>query len=354
MCFSKMMFLHNLDNSRGGYFNVPIDPQDTKRFGVAKEAARKKRVLRNRTLVHMGRLQGFKQAGGSAGFYVAFLHYHPQVLAAIKGSKQLTSKVVPLHVKSEVQSSGSQYTAPDMIEQGRPSSGYFAVPNYTTEQIRAEISRRAPAALTPPPTASGVPSISPEISSPAPVADRAPRAGAEREQPPNTPHASQKQQQVIPRRAAPSERTERAAIQSNSAAAATLNTQLREQNEALVAQLAARDSRIAQLEKAASASSAAAVSAAALELELAVGGLTRASLTSPDWHRLHPTAANHLFGFPGDFAVAVAYIWALFEVSPSANLKRKSRRKENMTDFEKCLITKMHFRRRCSSYQSLV
>ncbi len=74
---------------------------------------------------------------------------------------------------------------------------------------------------------------------------------------------------------------------------------------------------------------------------LSSGGLCRANLTSATWHAENPKAANHLFGF-SSWTEAKNYIWAFW---PDMDQRPARSNESDMTDFEKCLITKMRFRR---------
>ena len=72
------------------------------------------------------------------------------------------------------------------------------------------------------------------------------------------------------------------------------------------------------------------------------GGLSRATLTSNEWHEAHPTAASHLFGFD-TWGETKTYIWCLFLLDPPRALS--SLVNTDMSAFEKCLITKMRIHR---------
>jgi len=69
---------------------------------------------------------------------------------------------------------------------------------------------------------------------------------------------------------------------------------------------------------------------------LAEGGPVQSSA----WHEKHPDAATHLFGFK-TWTETKLYIWALFLIEPPVS----SRTVSDMSDFEKCLITKMRIHR---------
>ena len=74
------------------------------------------------------------------------------------------------------------------------------------------------------------------------------------------------------------------------------------------------------------------------------GGLSRASLLCDEWHEANPGAAKHLFGFRTWYETR-AYIWALFDKKGPGRSKKKRRRTETISDFEKILITKMRIHR---------
>ena len=72
-------------------------------------------------------------------------------------------------------------------------------------------------------------------------------------------------------------------------------------------------------------------------------GLSRFNLCCPEWHRQHPKAANHLFGF-NNFDEAVLYMEILFQIE---GLKCPVFDERDtaiaITPFEKALVTKMRF-----------
>ena len=71
-------------------------------------------------------------------------------------------------------------------------------------------------------------------------------------------------------------------------------------------------------------------------------GLTRYNLTNPEWHASHPSAAKHLFGF-ATWHETVMHVWALWpHLEPPTTLCSPS---SPITPFEKCLLTKVRFRR---------
>ncbi len=76
------------------------------------------------------------------------------------------------------------------------------------------------------------------------------------------------------------------------------------------------------------------------EFLLSEGGLSRGTVQSDAWHAQHPTAATHLFGFK-NWIETKLYIWALFLLFPPDS----SRNVSDVSDFEKCLITKMRIHR---------
>jgi hypothetical protein len=72
------------------------------------------------------------------------------------------------------------------------------------------------------------------------------------------------------------------------------------------------------------------------------GGLSRLNLTSDQWHGLNPGAAKLLFGFK-DWHETRMYCWAFW---PEMDQRPVDDTSCHITEFEKCLITKMRFRRR--------
>ena len=75
-------------------------------------------------------------------------------------------------------------------------------------------------------------------------------------------------------------------------------------------------------------------------------GVTRFNLCCPQWHVDNPEAARHLFGFR-DWGEALGYLWALWpELQPTIRREAKGfSPSEPITEFEKCLITKMRIHR---------
>jgi hypothetical protein len=79
-------------------------------------------------------------------------------------------------------------------------------------------------------------------------------------------------------------------------------------------------------------------------------GLSRWSITDDDWHAGNPKAAKDMFGFDS-WEETKHYIDALFQlVAPgyqteSTKKKQKGPGCDKMTEFEKCLLTKMLFNR---------
>ena len=75
-------------------------------------------------------------------------------------------------------------------------------------------------------------------------------------------------------------------------------------------------------------------------------GVSRFNLCSPEWHSKHPNAARHLFGFQ-DWGEVLCYLWILWpELEPT--IRREPEvfsPSEDITEFEKCLITKMRIHR---------
>jgi hypothetical protein len=92
------------------------------------------------------------------------------------------------------------------------------------------------------------------------------------------------------------------------------------------------------------------------EMLLIEGGLSRTTLLSSKWHKKHPTAVNHLFGFK-NWTELKLYVWALFLLKPPKKESRKSGNEgvarkvqrrmsiSDMSDFERCLLTKMRIHR---------
>ena len=75
------------------------------------------------------------------------------------------------------------------------------------------------------------------------------------------------------------------------------------------------------------------------------GGLSRANLLCDDWHAANPEAAKHLFGFRTWYETR-AFVWALFGVKrPQVAAGKKRKRSEDISDFEKILITQMRIHR---------
>jgi hypothetical protein len=76
-----------------------------------------------------------------------------------------------------------------------------------------------------------------------------------------------------------------------------------------------------------------------------VAGAGRFNLTSDAWHRGHPEAAKHLFGFKS-WHETLVYLWVFWPhlVRPQLNGPAEARTRD-MTPLECCLITKMRFRR---------
>ena len=80
------------------------------------------------------------------------------------------------------------------------------------------------------------------------------------------------------------------------------------------------------------------------EVSEVYGGLSRANLLSDEWHAEHPEAAKHLFGLRA-WHETRSYVWALFDVKRPVVAVGKRKRTDEISDFEKILITKMRIHR---------
>lgn len=76
-------------------------------------------------------------------------------------------------------------------------------------------------------------------------------------------------------------------------------------------------------------------------------GLTRSALLSKAWHKNHPDAANHLFGFKS-WKELVYYFHALFHVLPPKKYVPKA---ESVSRFEQYLMSYMRIHTRMSIFQ---
>ena len=74
------------------------------------------------------------------------------------------------------------------------------------------------------------------------------------------------------------------------------------------------------------------------------GGLQRVTILTDSWHELNPSYSNHIFGFK-TFKDYKIYCSILF---PDLILEASTKHSDNITEWEKCTITIMRFRRKIS------
>ena len=74
------------------------------------------------------------------------------------------------------------------------------------------------------------------------------------------------------------------------------------------------------------------------------GGLQRVTILTDSWHELNPSYSNHIFGFK-TFKEYKLYCSILF---PDLTLEAATKHSDNITEWEKCTITIMRFRRKIS------
>jgi hypothetical protein len=74
------------------------------------------------------------------------------------------------------------------------------------------------------------------------------------------------------------------------------------------------------------------------------GGLQRVTILTDAWHELNPSYSNHIFGFK-TFQENKLYYSILF---PDLKLDAATKHSDNITEWEKCTVTIMRFRRKMS------
>jgi hypothetical protein len=74
------------------------------------------------------------------------------------------------------------------------------------------------------------------------------------------------------------------------------------------------------------------------------GGLKRVTILTDSWHELNPSYSNHIFGFK-TFKEYKLYCSILF---PNLTLEAATKHSDNITEWEKCTISIMRFRRKMS------
>jgi len=85
--------------------------------------------------------------------------------------------------------------------------------------------------------------------------------------------------------------------------------------------------------------------AKSVQEDLEAGGLSRATLCSDEWHRSHPKAARHLFGFD-TWRETRMWLLLLWDDLQLPTQERGSGLSDaHMTPFEKCLLCKMRIHR---------
>jgi hypothetical protein len=87
--------------------------------------------------------------------------------------------------------------------------------------------------------------------------------------------------------------------------------------------------------------------AKSVQEDLEAGGLSRATLCSDEWHRSHPKAARHLFGF-GTWRETSAWLLLLWDELQLLTQERGSGLSDaHVTPFEKCLLCEVRIHRAC-------
>jgi hypothetical protein len=79
------------------------------------------------------------------------------------------------------------------------------------------------------------------------------------------------------------------------------------------------------------------------------GGLNRHNIVNPKWHKKHPTAAKHLFGF-NTYKETLATLWSLWPEELTADIKKLKSHKLQLnppptSTLEKVLVARMKMRR---------
>ena len=258
-------------------------------------------------------------------YSLAKIHWHPDVLAAGE-TDRLKRYHLPKRVSKELadvaRKDGCSYFASDKIGDG--SGDYYPVPNYPRDKVlslvRALVLRPDQEAL---------------VRVPEQPVGKKQRMGN------NSGSGGPARARIADMTGTPTsdrlrERMRKQAEKKLSPAEAAACT------SSLEAELLDKDAELLQMRQQ--------LAAMKLRAELAentlheVGGPDtdlRQALTSDDWHAKHPDKAKHHFGFRS-WEETKAYLWVLW---PWLKQPTAEQRRGEMTDFEKCLITKMRFRR---------
>jgi len=253
---------------------------------------------------------------------------------------------IPCHIARSVAGEGFSFTEADLFPDdcfnpGDADGSYAPAPNYSYKAAEDELSlreRASSSAASSSATSSSCSSLSSARKSPS--------------DPTQPAHGGDQKRRCV----GPSEMRAAAGGAGSLAAQVSL---LDKHVEDLTKQLFAEKAERAKAENARDESIAAAHRIAAREFDdllLSEGGLSRSTLLSSKWHEKHPNAASHVFGFKS-WNETKLYLWALFEVKPpkkedekgglGTKARKRQRRKSmsEMSDFERCLLTKMRIHR---------
>ena len=334
------------ESSRAGWCNLPSKPKTLDSTGQRKltPQARKQRDLkaRRRALIlkHLGITESSVQKIKRPRF--SRVHIHPDVLllsSSHNGGLKLPDEV-PIKIASAIAQAGFSYTNNDRLDPSDRGSPFLSVPNYTTAAAEAEIKTLEDATVT-----AGSSKKRRQGSSLGSPKSASPGVGL-------TPSTRQGGGDVQPSSHSKREREARRLIQSNPDAAAKKMAALEDQKEnaeSMVQHLLEQLTKErAEHEAAKKRYAAMDKETAMIQLELEMAGLSRATITNPEWHKANKAAASHLFGFQ-TWEHTVNYLLMNFEELENP---RKSPavvdgcfRNHPMTDFEKCLLTKMRIHR---------
>jgi hypothetical protein len=301
---------------------------------------------------------------------IAKCHFSREVLEHIGGRKWVSTPPVPHEVGKAL-----GFTDVDLVDKTNPGLGFWPLPNMgrkaQMDTIRIAAAAAMPADGPPSPLRAALltprrpppPSAAPMFPSP-PSGQHSSRTPSLRGKRPcreqGVTSIAVKPRAIITPRPAFAQRKLQQSVEADPAAAAAQLAAALESIRLLQEQLVTKDTVIEEMKLAASAREAEAMTwSAVCGMFRKEGGICRATLTSDDWHRAHPTAAKHLFGFE-DWGETIGYIYSLFKLLPPEHLEAAEHKKrkrsgsawtppplstKDMTDFEKCLLTKMLFRR---------
>lgn len=282
---------------RGGYEEIPKQPNDTGSSAVVTsphrnrvEARKRKEALRRRWLIH---LRPLVQPKEKSRMFISRIHFPPEVTA--QGS---SNGLKNLRITNEL---GRKlgYTTADLDPVG--DGTFLPVPNHTMTDVQRELNEK-------------------KVHKPSQASTPVPSAGV-------------RSKEIL----ATSDDISVEEFQSQKRENELLrekNTQLKEETAAARAAAAAAHAKLLQADS---------DRVTFLAFLITHGGLNRFNLQSDDWHKKHPKAANHLFGFKNwhETKVHLECFWPNVKKPDPSTLRIET----DMSMYEKLLITKMRFQR---------